>query len=167
MNLDQLLAAYRQVAERQALPPLQAAQLHINSADLDSPEAVWQQIDAFAPDSGWLCFQSMIADLLPGQPLPRPDADSGLLLSAECHNSNNGYSLQLRQNGRGGWRLSEFRPRQGQPCLCEDYPLIAHRGNNPGGAPRRLRYRRYWTLDDDGTRQRAACFIGFDAAGEQ
>lgn len=168
MTLEQLLQAYNQVATHHGLPTLQADHIDIDSSDLDQPDAVWQRLDAFAPDSGWLCFQSRVSDLLPGQPLPRPDANSGLLLSAECHNSRNGHSLQLRQNSHGGWRLTELRPGSGAACLSEAVQLVAHQPQQQSSnAPRRLHYQRYWTLDDHGPRQLAARFSGFQRPGEQ
>ena len=168
MNLDQLLPAYNQVAAEHGLPKLQADHLDIATHELDDPDAVWQRLTAFAPDSGWLCFQSRVADIRPGHDLPRPSPDNGVLLSAECHNSRSGHSLHLRQNGRGGWLVSEFHPGSGEPCLSEEVQRVAHQAqDSDANTPRRLRYRRCWTLNGDGARQQAAYFIGFDTPGGQ
>lgn len=135
-------------------------------ADPFGPEAgaaeLERQIADFAPDRGWVCYQSEVATVQDGQ-LPRSDSKRGLLLSGELVNLAN-ESLHIRQDGQGGWVVTRFIPDQGEEYLVDDYSLIVHerdpeRRANPG----RAYYRRYWRPDPQhGIRQAAARFIGFD-----
>jgi hypothetical protein len=140
-------------------------------ADPMSPEAgaakLDRQVADFAPDSGWLCFQSEVLRIHDGQ-LPGPDEDRGLPLSGELVNGA-GESLHLRQNGRGGWIVTRFTPEQGKEYLVDDCSLIAHESNPERRRdPGQLCYRRYWCLDPHhGVRQAAARFIGFIGLEEE
>ena len=149
------------------LPEMRLAEVRIDPiaipADALDPAAgaarLAQEIAAFAPNQGWLCYQSAVVAFPPGG-LPEADADRGLILSGELTNTAK-HSLHIRQDGRGGWHLTRFTPGAGDAYLVDDHCLIAH-GSDPQH-PRRLHYRRYWTQDDQhGIRQAAACFIGFD-----
>jgi hypothetical protein len=129
-------------------------------AHIDDPEIPWQKLRAFAPGSGWLCFQSHRVDVEQGA-LPEPKPHWGLLLSAECFDPDTGHSLHLRQNGRGGWSLSYYQPGDGDHYLYDEVTLVSHQ-NNLKRKPKRLHYRRYWQMDPQrGPLPVAACFIGY------
>lgn len=165
MKLEQLHAAYRQLAPKHGLPPMQLAKLTVEPAQRpDDPAQLWQAIEDCAPDAGWLCFQSAVLRFEQGQ-LPQPTPELGYLLSAECCSADATRSHSLRQRGDGGWLLTPFRHGVGEDLLCDQLSLVRHdagSGSNAGQLPGRLRYRRYWRLDPQlGPCQAAACFIGF------
>jgi hypothetical protein len=157
MNVEELLNAYRRVAERgNRLPEMDSADVEMSCECLHSAVGAWESIVAFAPVAGWLGCQSQNRAFT-ATPPPAPDTTTGVLLYAECVNSD-GYSLHLRYNGAGAWLLTRFTPHQGNTYLCDTVKLIAT-DSNLGS----LRYRRYWQLDPQhGAEPFTACFIGFE-----
>ena len=157
MNVEELLNAYRRVAERgNRLPEMNSADFKMGSERLSSAVEAWESIVAFAPVAGWFGCQSQNRAFTANPP-PAPDTTTGVLLYAECVNSD-GHSLHLRYNGAGAWLLTRFMPRQGNTYLCVTVKLLATDPNLGS-----LRYRRYWQLDPKhGVEPFAACFIGFE-----
>lgn len=114
----------------------------------------------FAPDQGWLCFQSRVDRFLPGEDLP----DQGILLNGEV-TAPSGESLHIRQDGDGSWVLTRFVEQapdeRGATHLVEEVTFL--------GEPlarfeptQDLCYRRYWGYDPDfGYRPVLARFVGF------
>lgn len=170
MTIDELLAAYEQIREAHDLPKMFLGQVEIKPTEVQADpldpatgsDRLAGIIQSFGPTQGWLCYQSAVIAFPPGG-LPKPDPALGLLLSGELANADQ-ESLHIRQDGRGGWRVTRFTPGQGKTFLVDDQAFIAHTANSGDRTqPHRLCYRRYWTTDDDhGVHQTAACFIGFD-----
>jgi hypothetical protein len=163
MTLDDLLRTYQALAAKNRLAEMSIAALEADPADYDHPDAVYHHLQAFAPEQGWLCFQSVVAEFWRAADLPSPSGQNGVILSGECVNTA-GESLHVRQNGRGGWRVTCYRPHAGEKYLYDTVTLIAH---EPSAQqlhnPKRLRYHRYWKLEPNhGMRPFAACFIGFE-----
>ena len=175
MTLEGLLGVYdqfRDLRDRDGdlLPRMRIESLQVRPARVralpSEPSAgaseLAQLIADFAPDSGWLCFQSEVMQVR-GAVLPEPDRARGLLLSGELVDAD-GESLHIRQDGRGGWIATRFTPGVGERYLVDEHRLVVFepdpdRRDRPGW----LRYLRYWRLDPDhGIRQAAARFIGFD-----
>lgn len=160
MTPREILAAYNKMPTDHALPVMQVARLKLVSDELDNPDAVWTRVRDFEPSAGWLCFQSVIKEVGDEGWLDPPDQESGSLLSTECFSQANGESLHVRQNGRGGWRLTRYMPGSGGEFLTDEVALLAHEPEET--APRYLHYRRYWDIDaETGASATAACFIGY------
>lgn len=170
MTLEELRDAYRRFREDQdGLPEMDLARVLITPtpvpADPFDPQPgskhLAEEIAHFAPDAGWLCYQSKVVEVKDGNLAGNQDG-LGLILSGELTNAA-GESLHIRQDGRGGWLVSRFTPDQGDCYLADIQRLIVHAPHQD--QPRRaryLRYRRYWKQDEHhGVRQHAACFIGF------
>lgn len=157
MNVEELLNAYRQVAGcGNKLPEMNSTDFEMSSERLPSAAEAWESIVAFAPVAGWLGCQSENRAFTANPP-PAPDRITGVLLYAECVNSDS-HSLHLRYNGAGAWLLTRFTPRQGNTYLCDTVKLIATDPNLGS-----LRYRRYWRLNPQhGAEPFVACFIGFE-----
>lgn len=163
MTLKELLHAYEALAAKNCLPEVNIGALEADPADYEYPNAVYLRLQAFAPEQGWLCFQSVVAEFWRAADLPGPSRQSGAILTGECINTAE-ESLHIRQNGRGGWRVTCYRPHAGENYLYDVVTLIAHEPSAQRMRnPKRLRYHRYWKLEPDhGIRPFAACFIGFE-----
>ena len=156
MNIADLLHAYAQMPAHNniALPAMRSGKL-IARTKPAKMEQVWDEIAAFRPVQGWLCYQSRVAVFTDGNPA-RPDEQTGCILYGECVDAN-GQSLHIRQDGNGEWVVVNFSYQDGAEHLVDEVSLIAAR-NELGS----LKYRRYWQLDPEyGVRQIAACFTGF------
>ena len=148
---------------------------------------VRQQVEKFAPEPGWLCFQSEVQYFpkpedntekaenkvppvkkdrfwtrllrkVSGTPFKMPS--SSILLYGEVINAQ-GHTLHIRENGQGGWILTYFiEGKKGNHYLVEDQVLLGEKEV----APKELRYRVYWQYDDQHGcyRQIVARFNGFD-----
>ncbi len=163
MNLQQLAAAYHQVASRHHLPPMSVAGLEISTpAPMESATA-WAELQAFAPVAGWLQFQSRVV-AFNGGALPQPAPDWGTLLDAACHDAA-GRSILCRSLGTGLIALVIATPAPGDdPAMTYLVDEVRHlaTGKVPGAC---LRYRRYWRSDPDhpepGVRPCFAALHGF------
>jgi len=117
-------------------------------------DEVWKQFTDFAPEQGWVGFQSANRWFRNGQPPTRSD-ETGELLNAEVVNSN-GASLHIRFVGPH-WIATTYTPAQGGIEYVVDERV--HVGV-PGVDS--LRYRRYWMLGGgQGAYIAHSRFIGF------
>lgn len=144
-----------------------------------TPEKVLEMVKNFAPEQGWLCFQSNVEyfcqqDFCEHKSLP----DSGLLLYGEVVNAQ-GQSLHIREDGEGGWILTEFEETEGDDFLVEERTFLGEKqlflkkteeqqflGEKQLFLEKtdvpKLLYRVYWQYDEKhGYRQFSACFKGF------
>lgn len=168
LQLDTLERAYQALVKDHDLPAMRQERIEIEAQRYADPAQVWKRIEAFQPTMGWLCFQSSLQEIQGGT-LPTSDEATGWLLSAECVNGKNA-SLHLRQDDRGGWLITEFRPDQGDSLLWDAVCYLAHdpaqapQGEASSRRPRRgLHYRRYWRLDPKrGMVQHAARLVAID-----
>jgi len=132
--------------------------LNIKSEACETPEAVQDKIEAFAPKQGWLCFQSEVAyfcqqDFCKNHSIP----SHGIILYGEVVNDQT--SLHIREEGQGGWILTELTETQGNEYLVEGKHFL---GEGKDLTPDKLYYRIYWQYDEQyGYRQFAARFTGF------
>lgn len=191
MSPQELLTRYRALPGTLELPAMGIARLAIGTHTLREPDAVVEALAQLPPVAGWACLQSRVihweagtsGTAQPGSTATAADASDrargigerlrsaqtdggGLLLSAEAIDDN-GHSLHVRQDGRGGWRVIRFTPDAGDTYLTDQIALLRHR-NDPGKRrnPGKLHYQRYWAVEPDsahGVRQLAARFIGFAA----
>lgn len=181
MTPEALLHLY-QALKGLDLPEMRLARLGMTANRLSEPGKVIDALSAFAPIAGWACLQSRVvhwpdrdAAAAPDPSTETPDMrellrdqgqGAGLLLSAEAVDGDDN-SLHIRQDGRGGWRVTYFNAGESDTYLEDDVELIRHR-NAPQARrqPGRLCYRRYWAVEPDsahGVRQLAARFVGFTA----
>lgn len=149
--MEQLLADYRRLAERWALPEMSAGHVTTESQDFSDPVALETRIAELAPEKGWRLCQSRQGLFRNGW--PGPDPEWGTLLAAEGILSDG--ALAVHQDGGGGWRLVRYRHRDGGEGLCDEVHLLAQAGG-------RLRYRRYWEQGPTGPEQAAAILIDVD-----
>lgn len=160
MTLEDILIAYSLLKEEHNLPEMEVSKMTATTKKFDGHIELQNHLSDFEPESGWLCFQSLVCDIVRGEPLRKPDTNTGVLLCGESVNEK-GESLHLRQDGRGGWLATLFQPRLGMLFLADQVEFIAH-GSVKGNIDRRLRYKRYWAIQEGrGLRQHAACFIGY------
>ncbi|MCP4702799.1 MAG: hypothetical protein GY862_38960 [Gammaproteobacteria bacterium] len=135
--------------------------LEVTPESCADAEQVRQQIKTFAPEQGWLCFQSKVRRFLTAESFTlAPDTE--IILYGELKGKD-GRALHIRQDGMGGWKLAYFSSREGDRHLREETVLLAE--TNPdvlGEARQNLKYLLYWTQDGaQGWRQAAAAFNGF------
>lgn len=120
---------------------------------------LWQEILAFKPLEGWLCFQSAVEKITGGQ-LPVLTDELGWLLNGELVDAD-GNSLHIWQSG-SGWLAKRFIEQEAgtaDDCLVETTELLSKDSNEEY-----LRYRVYWKKDAGGSQgfQRfSSRFIGF------
>ncbi len=117
-------------------------------------EVVRQKIKEFAPEQGWLCFQSKV------HYFREPDkmSFSGILLYGEVVKKATNQSLHIREEGQNAWILTYFEETEGDNYLLENTVLLGEKEL----APKKLGYRLYWQYDEkQGYRQLAARFNGF------
>lgn len=164
----------------------QPCNLTIKSKAGSTSEQVRQQIEKFAPEQGWLCFQSEV------QYFPKPEDNtenaehqisslkksrwwtrilpkfsgtsfkmpsSSILLYGEVLKGQK-HTLHIREDGQGGWVLTEFIEGKGNNYLVEDQKFLGEKEV----APKELCYRVYWQYDDKHGcyRQAFARFNGFN-----
>ncbi|MEW6559361.1 MAG: hypothetical protein AB1412_04075 [Pseudomonadota bacterium] len=155
--IAQLLFDYQALRRTQAgsdLPEMRAAGLQLQQHRHAQSEALWAAFSAYAPEQGWLKFQSQQLAFSNGLPSPAPAW--GALLQAEAVTAD-GLSLAVHRLPGGDWTLIEKRHLDVGELLCDQLDHLAH--DPRFGA---LRYRRYWTLDPElGPVQTTACFLGF------
>ncbi|MEK8016491.1 MAG: hypothetical protein VSS75_006445, partial [Candidatus Parabeggiatoa sp.] len=154
--------------------------LNIKSEPCETPEAVQDKIEAFAPKQGWLCFQSEVAyfcqhDFCDNHSIP----SHGIILYGEVVKDQS--SLHIREDGQGEWIVTELTETQGDEYLVEekrflgegkkltetqgDEYLVEEKrflGEGKKLTPDELYYRIYWQHDKQyGYRQCAARFTEF------
>ncbi|HIE02315.1 MAG TPA: hypothetical protein EYP59_18875 [Thiotrichaceae bacterium] len=118
------------------------------------PEEVRQKIKEFAPEQGWLCFQSKVDYF---RELAKMSF-SGILLYGEVVKKATNQSLHIREEGQNGWILTYFEETKGEQYLVENTVFCGEKEL----APNKLRYRVYWQHDEkQGYRQLGARFNGF------
>jgi hypothetical protein len=173
MNLQEIWHAYGRLPRDHGLPEMWLEQALIQPINIpadpmyptEGAARLAREIADFAPAAGWLCYQSAVVSFDDGQ-YPEPNGQHGLVLSGELASAPGAScrSLHIRPDGRGGWRLVQFTPDQGDTYLTDAHKLVVHDGDpKRRQRPRYLHYLRYWTLDPHhGVRQTAARFIGFE-----
>ena len=150
-----ILQPYKQLQQRHKLPKMQAGGVKVNSQAYDDPQALWEALQSQQPGQGWLMFQSAQMPFHDG--LPERASDWGLLLTCEAV-TNDGKSLAVVQDGRGGWRLITYVEDTNMPGLWDAVSQFAHAPDTG-----KLCYRRYWVDEpEQGFVQQHACFIGFE-----
>lgn len=152
----ELINTYRSLQSKVQLPPMNSGAPRLEKQKvIDDPAAIWEAFTLFKPTQGWLQFQSHQTHFIDGP--PEPQTHWGLLLNAEAVDEQ-GQSLVLRQNGKGGWILSVYRHDEHGDGLWDE---VCHRLH---GADGQLRYRRYWKKEANrGAVQRLACLIAIEA----
>ncbi len=156
-----ILDAYRIVARKHDLPPMQSGGYRPHDDPIATPDAAWNRLASINPRQGWLLFQSAQMAFLDG--LPERNPAWGVLLAAEGYAEHEGapVSIALEQDGRGGWVLTTFTHLGEGDCLWDKPEQLAYNRGTEG--PGRLKYRRYWRYDEQqGYVQAAACFMGFN-----
>lgn len=134
----------------------------------DGQQTLKQAIHDFKPVQGWLCIQSNVLFFHESKKFVLPE---GVLLNGEAVNEN-GESLHIREDGKGGWLLTSFRevdPEEEEECcrcMVEDFAFLGtSHAKDPKDYPQ-ITYRRYWNYDEDfGCRQFSARFTGFQQEG--
>ena len=107
----------------------------------------------FPKTRGWLCFQSRVITLEPGNRLPEEE----ILLSGEL-SGDGATSFHLHPRSGGGWRWLRLSEMEDGPYLVEKVRHIGVHQPQPGD----LLYRRYWgQVKDWGIRPVLARFQGF------
>lgn len=152
--LEKVLAAYGEVAETTGLPEMAMSSLcRLEPQHFADEDALWQTFEAFAPQEGWLCFQSVVRVFTAGR-LERGRPEEGRLLHAEAVNARN-ESLRIRPDGNGGWWFDVFTEEGGEPCLVDEVSFLRRGGG-------RVHYRRYWRHEEfHGVHPFTARFVGF------
>ncbi|MBF0147744.1 MAG: hypothetical protein HQL84_05005 [Magnetococcales bacterium] len=161
MNDERVLEAYRALSKilrneklGEDLPELTPRGLLIHKPEhLEDPHRVWEAVQAFAPDQGWICFQSEVTHFFnAGQCPPR-----GVILSAELCRVNSPTSLHVRPHPLGGWgvhRLETLPDGRDYWCETMDFLSVAH---DVG----KLSYQVFWQSDGEaGMVRRVARFCG-------
>jgi len=151
-----ILSQFKQVEGLEKLYKLRPSCLKWppKSDTTSSPEEVRQKVAEFAPEQGWLCFQSKVDYFRE----PAKMSFSGILLYGEVVKKATNQSLHIREEGQNGWILTYFEETEGDNYLVENTVLLGEKEL----APNKLGYRVYWQHDEkQGYRQLAARFNGF------
>ena len=155
----QNLELYNRLADRLELPPMQAGFFRVETQSVDQPDALETAIAGFAPQQGWVQYQSWQG--LFDRELPGSDSDRGLLLCGEMVNGK-GETLTVGPDGRGGWILSRVSHDEQGEGAWDEVVHLAHEG------ARALRYRRYWKEDaEQGWLQVRAALVGVETNTEE
>jgi len=118
-------------------------------------QEVQKKVESFLPEQGWLCFQNKVEYFLQDEIIPY----AGILLYGEVVKLAQKESLHIREDGQGGWILTEFAETEGNDYLVETKTFL---GEGKKLTPEKLYYRVYWQYDErHGYRQVAARFNGF------
>ncbi|MBF8274278.1 MAG: hypothetical protein HW380_3383 [Magnetococcales bacterium] len=160
MNDEKVLEAYRALSGLlrrkklgEDLPELTPRGLGHSQEHMEDPHRVWEAVKAFAPDQGWICFQSDVAHFFDaGQRPPQ-----GVILSAELCRADTPTSLHIRPHSLGGWGVHHLEKLlNGGEYWCEtmEFLSVAH---DVG----KLRYEVFWQQDGEaGMVRRVARFCG-------
>ena len=162
--LTTTLAAYKRLSRTLGLPELEARRVMCETQTFDKEEAVLDNIKAFAPDEGWLRYQSELVAVETLAWKPRND-NAGRLLYGELVNVNDSRSMAVRPLG-DRWRVVTITEGSGdqeylaeQVAFLRDVPGI--QGTPPAAGKEALRYVVYWAVDADGSRPALSRFTGF------
>ncbi|MBF0422018.1 MAG: hypothetical protein HQL73_03405 [Magnetococcales bacterium] len=106
MNNIEVLEAYNRLRKKfgekslgDVPPELTPCGLRHHQEHRTTAEEVWQMVNEFAPDQGWICFQSRVAHFFKAENLP----PQGVILSAELCRTDSPTSLHIRPHPLGGW----------------------------------------------------------------
>ncbi len=114
------------------------AGLEVSHDDFGTAEDAWAALVERPLRAGWIQWQSHQMHFTDG--LPDYELGWSALLAAEAVVTDTD-SLRLDYLD-GQWRLTHYRHLpDGDGCLCDETHYLLH------GADRKLRYRRYWTID--------------------
>ena len=132
---------------RLGLYPMEKARFSISARAVTREEAE-AAIRGFPAAQGWVCRQSSL-DVFPTADA-RPDPNKGgVILSAELVATDGQRSLHLRQDGMGGWIVTEIA--EGDAISAAAIDGLAHTtcliGDNR--VEGWLLYRVYWRHDED------------------
>lgn len=121
----------------------------------------------FKATQGWFAFQSDVLFFTDAQDITYPQ---GYLLNGECINAD-GASLNVREDGNGGWKVTEFLEVDGDPdtdaqthhCMVDESVMLGKcREDAPDNAQPKICYRRYWKHTEDiGYHIFVSRFVGF------
>lgn len=157
-----VLQDYAAMAHLFALPKLQVQQCAVESFDLLGQDALLDALSAFAPQAGWLTWQSASADEAAmqawdsWQPSLFARAQAGqIILEGEMLGQRHGApsSLHLRLQGMQQWRVSyvtalpEASIAQGVTILHGLSEARSYAGKH---GVKRLHYQLLWLADVDG-----------------
>lgn len=158
MNPKELLTTVEEHNLLDGLTKFTTCRLKVSTKHRTTADQIRKDLEAFAPNQGWLCFQNEIVRFIPGEVLP----DKGVILYGEIMNVDD-QALHIQQDGVGGWRIAYFSEEQGDTHLVEDHLLMTDVNPDQPSEPRyNLNYRVYWAQDgEQGYRQVASSFNGF------
>jgi hypothetical protein len=162
------LAAYKRLSGKLDLPELEARRVMCETQIFGEEGAVLDKIKAFAPDEGWLRYQSELVAVEAGAEAdawkPRNDS-AGRLLYGELVKVDDSQSLAVRPLG-DRWRVVTITEGSGnqqylaeQVAFLRDVPGI--RRTPPAAGKEALRYVVYWAVDARGSRPALSRFTGF------
>ncbi|MGB1108957.1 MAG: hypothetical protein ACPG4N_01295 [Gammaproteobacteria bacterium] len=122
---------------------MEAVRFSIDARRVTQDEAE-SALAAFDAQQGWICRQSSLDVFQTTHKRPNPNT-GGVLLSAELVASDDRHSLHLRQDGHGGWIISDIREADlaGPDALDGLMHTTCQIGTNP--VEGWLLYRVYWT----------------------
>jgi hypothetical protein len=125
-----------------------------NDSDEVRQKKLRQKIEEFAPEQGWLCFQSEVKYFCE----PAEMSFSGILLYGEVVKNTTNQSLHIREDGQNGWILTYFEETNENIYLVENTVFLGETNL----VSNQLRYRVYWQHENNqGYYQLAARFNGF------
>lgn len=175
MTVKALLDAYREVARKHDLPPMEGGTTTVVSCATLAPgptsaadSDAWRFVSALAPRQGWMQFQSRVVAFKNGE-IPTPAPDWGFLLAAEAVLPD-GRATVIGPDGRGTLQavvLAHSAVRAETDTVTNATPAIIDRvrhratGSIPD-AHRGVNYIRYWRADPErGLVPVVAAFAGF------
>ncbi len=121
-----------------------------------SRQDVWEAVNAFAFEAGWLCLTDRVVQL--GSSADLEKIRGGIILSGELAKGRE--TLHIRQS-TVGWTLTRFIAGEGEPCLMLKEEYISTENQQQ----ERLRYDVYWKLVEGSYRPWAGRFTGFATGG--
>jgi len=132
---------------------LELVRLKIKSTQIASEEAVWSQLQALAPATGWWLRQSSQSHWKSGDPL-QPEARNALLAGEWA---GDGYAVRIQSEG-AFWRFTEMtESSEGEPMLVSQQQLLASNGEV-------LNYKVYSRQTENGTGIQAVAFALMNGA---
>ncbi len=160
MDMQALQSRYNTLAAVLGLNRMGRGGLAITRQNCPTQQALIDWLEQQAPISGWWCRQSAVVSFNHESGWQQLSEEAGYILNGEAINAA-GASLQIRQDGWGGWVATCYTPdheSEGGALLFDEVVQLNNRN-----APAPLRYRRYWQLDPERGEMGAfcACFIGF------
>lgn len=131
--------------------------IDVRTTPLDTPEQVWEQVNVFNFDSGWICLTDRVVPLYSNGDLAA--CAGGIILSAEL--AGNAETLHIRQS-ENGWTMTRLKTGEGENCLMlrEEYLSTENRQKA------RLFYEIYWKSENGVNRPYVARFAGIEKGGD-